>query len=86
MAGTQAAVELARMGHQVDLLERRPFLGGRATTIGPVFPTGDCGPCLPATGAQSGVRKCLFRNVAVDHPNLRIRRRTEVQSVCRQGR
>jgi len=81
VAGTQAAVELARMGHPVDLLERRPFLGGRATTIGPVFPTGDCGPCLPATGAQPGVRKCLFRNVAVDHPNLRIRRRTEVQAV-----
>jgi heterodisulfide reductase subunit A len=81
VAGTQAAIELARMGHQVDLLERRPFLGGRATAIGPVFPTGDCGPCLPATGAQTGVRKCLFRNVAVDHPNLRIRRRTEVQSV-----
>jgi heterodisulfide reductase subunit A len=81
VAGTQAAVELARIGHQVDLLERRPFLGGRATAIGPVFPTGDCGPCLPATGAQSGVRKCLYRNVAVDHPNLRIRRRTEVQSV-----
>ena len=81
VAGTEAAVELARMGHQVDLLERRPFLGGRATAIGPVFPTGDCGPCLPATAAQPGVRKCLFRNVALDHPNLRIRRRSEVQSV-----
>jgi len=82
VAGTQAAIELARMGHDVDLLERRPFLGGRATAIGPVFPTGDCGPCLPTTGAQSGVRKCLFRNVAVDHPKLRIHRRTEVQSVA----
>jgi heterodisulfide reductase subunit A len=81
VAGTQAAVELARMGHPVELLERRPFIGGRATAIGAVFPTGDCGPCLPATAAQSGVRKCLYRNVAVDHPNLRIRRRTTVQSV-----
>ena len=85
VAGTQAAIELTRMGHEVDLLERRPFLGGRATAIGPVFPTGDCGPCLPATGAQPGVRKCLFRNAAVDHPNLRIRRRTEVQSVTGRG-
>ncbi len=81
VAGTQAAVELARMGHEVDLLERRPFLGGRATRIGPVFPTGDCAPCLPATGAQPGVRRCLFRNVAVDHPNLRVRRSAAVQSV-----
>ena len=81
VAGAQAAVELARMGHPVELLERRPFIGGRATAIGAVFPTGDCGPCLPATVAQTGVRKCLYRNVAVDHPNLRIRRRTTVQSV-----
>ena len=81
VAGIQAATELARLGHGVDLLERRPFLGGRAAAIGPVFPTGDCGPCLPATAAQSGVRKCLHRNAALDHPNLRIRRRAEVESV-----
>ena len=81
VAGTQVAIELARMGHEVDLLERRPFLGGRATAIGPVFPTGDCGPCLPSTPAQSGVRKCLFRNVALDHPKLHVRRRSEVRSV-----
>ena len=48
VAGTQAAIELTRMGHEVDLLERRPFLGGRATAIGPVFPPATAVPaCLP---------------------------------------
>ena len=86
VAGTQAAAELAQMGHPVELVERRPFLGGRATRIGTVFPTNDCGQCLPTTDAQSGTRKCLYRNVAIDNPNLRIWRRTTVESVTRQSR
>jgi heterodisulfide reductase subunit A len=82
VAGTQAAAELAQMGHRVELVERRPFLGGRAARIGTVFPTNDCGQCLPTTDAQAGVRKCFHRNVAIDNPNLRIWRRTEVESVA----
>jgi heterodisulfide reductase subunit A len=66
VAGTQAAVELAQMGHRVELVERRPFLGGRAARIGTVFPTNDCGQCLPTTDAQAGTRKCFHRNVAID--------------------
>ena len=68
VAGTQAAVELAQMGHRVELVERRPFLGGRAARIGTVFPTNDCGQCLPTTDAQAGTRKCFHRNVAIDDP------------------
>ena len=70
VAGTQAAAELAKMGHPVELIERRPFLGGRAARIGTVFPTNDCGQCLPAGDAQAGTRKCFHRNVSIDHPNL----------------
>jgi heterodisulfide reductase subunit A2 len=81
VAGTQAAVELAQMGHRVDLVERRPFLGGRAARIGTVFPTNDCGQCLPTTDAQAGTRKCFHRNVAIDDPNLHVWRRTTVESV-----
>ncbi len=81
VAGTQAAVELAQMGHKVELVERRPFLGGRAARIGTVFPTNDCGQCLPTTDAQAGTRKCFHRNVAIDHPNLDIWRRATVESV-----
>ena len=81
VAGTQAAAELAQMGHHVDLVERRPFLGGRAARIGTVFPTNDCGQCLPTTDAQAGTRKCFHRNVAIDHPELSIWRRATVESV-----
>jgi heterodisulfide reductase subunit A len=81
VAGTQAAAELAQMGHRVELVERRPFLGGRAARIGTVFPTNDCGQCLPATDAQAGTRKCFHRNVAIDHPNLNVWRRATVEAV-----
>ncbi len=81
VAGTQAAAELAQMGHHVELVERRPFLGGRAALIGSVFPTNDCGQCLPTTDDQAGVRKCFHRNVAIDHPDLHVWRRTTVESV-----
>jgi len=81
VAGIAAATELARLGHHVDLVERQSFLGGYATRIGTAYPTNDCGACLPAVEEQSGVRKCLFRSAAVDHPNLAVWRRTEVESV-----
>ena len=82
VAGTQAAAELAQMGHRVELVERRPFLGGRAARIGTVFPTNDCGQCLPTTDDQAGVRKCFHRNDAIDHPDLHVWRRTTVESVA----
>src|SRR5450756_2124890 len=69
------------MGHHVELVERRAFLGGRAARIGTVFPTNDCGQCLPTTDAQAGTRKCFHRNVAIDHPDLTIRRRSTVEAV-----
>jgi heterodisulfide reductase subunit A len=81
VAGTQAAAELAQMGHHVELVERRPFLGGRAARIGTVFPTNDCGQCLPTTDAQTGTRKCFHRNVAIDHPDLVVHRRSTVEAV-----
>jgi ferredoxin len=81
VAGTQAAAEIAQMGHRVELVERRPFLGGRAARIGSVFPTNDCGQCLPTSDEQAGVRKCFHRNQVIDHPDLHIWRRTTVESV-----
>ncbi|MCX6364562.1 MAG: 4Fe-4S binding protein [Actinobacteria bacterium] len=81
VAGTQSAAELAQMGHHVELVERRAFLGGRAARIGTVFPTNDCGQCLPTTDAQAGTRKCFHRNVAIDHPDLAIHRRSTVEAV-----
>jgi len=41
VAGLRAALDLARQGMGVTLLERSPFLGGRATQLHTVFPTED---------------------------------------------
>jgi heterodisulfide reductase subunit A len=81
IAGTQAAVKLAQVGHEVELVERAPFLGGRASRIGAIFPTNDCAACLPSTDDDRGVRRCFYRNAAIDHPNLRIWRRATVEAV-----
>ena len=62
------------------------FLGGRAARIGTVFPTNDCGQCLPTTDAQAGTRKCFHRNVAIDHPDLVIQRRSTVEAGHRPPR
>src|SRR6202162_6411771 len=39
LAGLSAAVALAESGYRITLLEKRPFLGGRATSY--VLPTGE---------------------------------------------
>src|SRR5258708_15603258 len=39
LAGLSAAVALAEAGYRITLLEKRPFLGGRATSY--VLPSGD---------------------------------------------
>lgn len=41
IAGLRAALDIARQGLRVTLVERAPFLGGRAAQLGAVFPTGE---------------------------------------------
>ncbi len=41
IAGLRAAVDLARSGVEVALVEKTPFLGGNATQLDRVFPTGE---------------------------------------------
>ncbi len=41
IAGLRAAVDLARRGIKVALIEKSPFLGGNASQLDKVFPTGD---------------------------------------------
>ena len=48
VAGTQTAVEMARMGHAVELVEQRPFLGGARR--GSAW-------CFPPTIAASACRR-----------------------------
>jgi heterodisulfide reductase subunit A len=42
IAGIQSALDLARAGFQVHLVERTPSLGGRMSQLDKVFPTIDC--------------------------------------------
>ncbi len=42
IAGIQTALDLARSGHRVHLVERTPALGGRMSQLDKVFPTTDC--------------------------------------------
>ena len=43
IAGIRAALDLSRMGVNVFLVEKSPFLGGRTAQIWKVFPTGETG-------------------------------------------
>jgi len=42
IAGIQSALDLARAGFAVHLVEREPSLGGRMSQLDKVFPTVDC--------------------------------------------
>ena len=42
ISGIQSALDLARAGFQVHLVERTPSLGGRMSQLDKVFPTVDC--------------------------------------------
>ena len=42
IAGIQSALDLARAGFQVHLVERTPSIGGRMSQLDKVFTTVDC--------------------------------------------
>jgi heterodisulfide reductase subunit A len=79
VAGLSAAVELAGLDIQVDLVEKSNFLGGHA--IGYACKAVNntcvkCGACL--------VEEKLLR--AVSHPNIRIWIGSQVQNISKEGR
>jgi len=60
IAGLRSALDIARSGIQVTLIEKSPFLGGRVAQLGPVFPNDRQGP---------EILHELIEKV-VDHPNI----------------
>ncbi len=59
-AGLQAALDIARQGIRVTLVEKSPFLGGRMAQLETVFPTGEMGrellkKLIEQTAAHPGV-------------------------------
>ena len=68
IAGLRAAVDLAKKGIQVALIEKSPFLGGNASQLDKVFPTGDKAGTLIETLASA----------AMNSPNITISTCAEV--------
>ncbi len=48
IAGIQAALDIAAVGHEVVLVEREPSVGGRMAQLSETFPTLDCSQCILA--------------------------------------
>lgn len=55
IAGIQAALDIAKSGHQVHLVEKAPSIGGHMVQFDKTFPTLDCAACIstPKTVAVS---------------------------------
>lgn len=71
IAGIVAALQLADMGREVILVEKRPSIGGRMAQLSKVFPTLDCAPCvLSPLMAQVGA-----------HPHITLMTLSEVEEV-----
>ncbi|HID17006.1 TPA: CoB--CoM heterodisulfide reductase iron-sulfur subunit A family protein, partial [Candidatus Bathyarchaeota archaeon] len=71
IAGIQAALSLADYGFDVYLVERTPWLGGKAAQLGRVFPTEDCGICLSPLANETH-RKCLYKERIMNHPRINV--------------
>ena len=86
IAGMQAAVDLADLGFEVDLVEKEPFLGGLAARAGRFFPTDDCAICIqsPTSDVKTIThtsRKCVYRSGFTEIPNLNILANSKVVGV-----
>jgi heterodisulfide reductase subunit A len=46
VAGITASLQLSEAGFNVNLVERRPSVGGRMAQLSKTFPTLDCSPCI----------------------------------------
>lgn len=71
IAGIQAALDLADMGIHVNMVEKKPCIGGRMAQLDKTFPTNDCSICILAPKLSECYR----------HPNIDLYAYSEVQKV-----
>jgi heterodisulfide reductase subunit A len=71
VGGLQAALEIARRGIKVSLVEKSPFLGGRMAQLETVFPTGEL--------ARDSL--CTLIQKVASHPKITIYTGAEVSAV-----
>ena len=70
-AGIQAALDLADMGIHVQLVEKKPSIGGRMAQLDKTFPTNDCSLCILSPKMAECSR----------HPNITLHTYSEVRGV-----
>ena len=71
IAGIEAALSIADMGYQVDIVEKEPTLGGKMAQIDKTFPTMDCSACILTPKMVD----------AAQHPNITVIAYSEVEKV-----
>ncbi|MHA1491940.1 MAG: 4Fe-4S binding protein [Promethearchaeota archaeon] len=71
IAGIQASLDLADIGIHVDLIEKKPCIGGKMAQLDKTFPTNDCSICILAPKLSECYR----------HLNITLYSYSEVQKV-----
>ena len=71
IAGIQTALDIAEAGFPVDIVEKKPTIGGKMTQIDKTFPTLDCAACILTPKMVD----------AAQNENIRIYSYAEVESV-----
>jgi heterodisulfide reductase subunit A2 len=71
IAGMQAALDVAAMGHSVTLVERAATIGGNMGRLDKTFPTNDCSTCMISPRMVACAR----------HPRIRIMTLAELQDL-----
>jgi heterodisulfide reductase subunit A len=71
IAGQEAALNLAKIGHQVLLVEKDLSIGGKMIHLSKVFPTLDCSACITTPKVSETAR----------HPNITIMTNSEIRDI-----
>jgi len=71
IAGEEAALNLANIGHKVLIVEKDLSIGGKMIHLSKVFPTLDCGACITTPKVSETAR----------HPNITILTYCEVKDI-----
>ncbi|WP_051261647.1 CoB--CoM heterodisulfide reductase iron-sulfur subunit A family protein [Desulfovibrio inopinatus] len=69
IAGIQAALDIAKAGHKVHLVERGPSIGGHMAQFDKTFPTLDCAACIStpkmvAVSQESNINLLTYSEVS----------------------
>lgn len=79
-SGVEVATRLGDLGLNVYLIERTPFIGGKALQLGSVFPTNDCGTCISPCQNELH-RRCFYRSPISHHPYVNVLTSTELKQL-----